>query len=418
MYGQSRIRLHIQTMEHDCDIAIVGGGLNGPALALAAAQVGLRVIVLDATSHKLRKNAKFDGRAYALALASKRLMAAVGVWENVARDAEPMLNIRVSDGRAGVGASSFFMDFDHAELEEGPMGYMVEDRHLRYALQAAMQTSPLIEYRLATRVTGQSTGPEGVTLSLANNQKITTRLLVGADGRQSGTAARAGITYTGWQYGQTALVCAVEHDRPHGGVAHQFFMPAGPMAVLPLSARRSTVVWSEKTDSAAVIKTLDDAAFLDVLRPRFGDFLGDIALTGGRFSYPLGMMIAKSYIAPNVALIGDAAHGVHPIAGQGLNAGLRDVAALIQVLSEAKQRGEDFASQPVLARYQLWRRFDATALAVATDGFNRLFSNDNPILRLGRDLGMGMLNAMPKVRRGILREAAGLTGDLPDLMRE
>ena len=405
-------------MEHDCDIAIVGGGLNGPALALAAAQVGLRVIVLDATSHKPRKNAKFDGRAYALALASKRLMAAVGVWENVAQDAEPMLNIRVSDGHAGVGASPFFMDFDHAELEEGPMGYMVEDRHLRYALQAAMQTSPLIEYRLATRVTGQSTGPEGVTLSLANNQKITTRLLVGADGRQSGTAARAGITYTGWQYGQTALVCAVEHDRPHGGVAHQFFMPAGPMAVLPLSARRSTVVWSEKTDSAAVIKTLDDAAFLDVLRPRFGDFLGDIALTGGRFSYPLGMMIAKSYIAPNVALIGDAAHGVHPIAGQGLNAGLRDVAALIQVLSEAKQRGEDFASQPVLARYQLWRRFDATALAMATDGFNRLFSNDNPILRLGRDLGMGMLNAMPKVRRGILREAAGLTGDLPDLMRE
>ena len=405
-------------MEHDCDIAIVGGGLNGPALALAAAQVGLRVIVLDATSHKPRKNAKFDGRAYALALASKRLMAAVGVWENVTQDAEPMLNIRVSDGHAGVGASPFFMDFDHAELEEGPMGYMVEDRHLRYALQAAMQTSPLIEYRLATRVTGQSTGPEGVTLSLANNQKITTRLLVGADGRQSGTAARAGITYTGWQYGQTALVCAVEHDRPHGGVAHQFFMPAGPMAVLPLSARRSTVVWSEKTDSAAVIKTLDDAAFLDVLRPRFGDFLGDIALTGGRFSYPLGMMIAKSYIAPNVALIGDAAHGVHPIAGQGLNAGLRDVAALIQVLSEAKQRGEDFASQPVLARYQLWRRFDATALAVATDGFNRLFSNDNPSLRLGRDLGMGMINAMPKVRRGILREAAGLTGDLPDLMRE
>ena len=405
-------------MEHDCDIAIVGGGFNGPALALAAAQVGLRVIVLDATSHKPRKNAKFDGRAYALALASKRLMAAVDVWENVAQDAEPMLNIRVSDGHAGVGASPFFMDFDHAELEEGPMGYMVEDRHLRYALQAAMQTSPLIEYRLATRVTGQSTGPEGVTLSLANNQKITTRLLVGADGRQSGTAARAGITYTGWQYGQTALVCAVEHDRPHGGVAHQFFMPAGPMAVLPLSARRSTVVWSEKTDSATVIKTLDDAAFLDVLRPRFGDFLGDIALTGGRFSYPLGMMIAKSYIAPNVALIGDAAHGVHPIAGQGLNAGLRDVAALIQVLSEAKQRGEDFASQPVLARYQLWRRFDATALAVATDGFNRLFSNDNPILRLGRDLGMGMLNAMPKVRRGILREAAGLTGDLPDLMRE
>jgi 2-octaprenyl-6-methoxyphenol hydroxylase len=329
-----------------------------------------------------------------------------------------MLNIRVSDGRAGAGASPFFMDFDHAELEEGPMGHIVEDRHLRYALQAAMQTTPLIDYRIAIRVTAQTTGPEGVILSLANSQKITARLLVGADGRESGTAARAGITYTGWQYGQTALVCAVQHDRPHGGVAHQFFMPAGPLAVLPLSAQRSTVVWSEQTNSATVINKLDDAAFLDVLRPRFGDFLGDIALVGGRFSFPLGMMIAKSYIAPNVALIGDAAHGVHPIAGQGLNAGLFDVATLIQVLSEAKQRGEDFASQPVLARYQQWRRFDATALAMATDGFNRLFSNDNPILRLGRDLGMGVVNALPAVRRGILREAAGLTGELPDLMRE
>lgn len=404
-------------MEHDCDIAIVGGGLNGPTLALAAAQAGLRVIVLDAAPHNPRKNTKFDGRAYALALASKRLMAAVGVWEGIAEHAEPMLHIRVSDGRLGAGASPFFIDFDHAELEEGPMGYMVEDRHLRHALQAAMLATPSIEYRIATRVIAQTTSSKGMTLSLANDQKITARLLVGADGRQSGTAARAGITYTGWQYGQTALVCAVQHGRPHGGVAHQFFMPTGPLAVLPLSAKRSAVVWSEQTDSATLINALDDAAFLDVLRPRFGDFLGDITLVGGRFSYPLEMMIAKSYIAPNVALIGDAAHGVHPIAGQGLNAGLRDVAALIQVLSEAKQRGEDFASQPVLARYQQWRRFDATALAVATDGFNRLFSNDNPILRLGRNLGMGMVNALPGVRRGILREAAGLTGELPELMR-
>ena len=405
-------------MEYDCDIAIVGGGLNGPALALAAAQCGLRVIVLDAAPNIPRKNSKFDGRAYALALASKRLMAAINVWEAVAKTAEPMLNIRVTDGRAGAGASPFFMDFDHAELEEGPMGYMVEDRHLRYALHAEMQATAHIDYRRANRVVAQTTGPTGARLTLADNQQITARLLVGADGRQSGTAARAGITYIGWQYAQTALVCAVEHAQPHGGVAHQFFMPPGPLAILPLLDQRSAVVWSEQTDSAAMINTLDDAAYLDVLRPRFGDFLGDISLVGARFSYPLGMMIAKSYIAPNVVLIGDAAHGVHPIAGQGLNAGLRDVAALIQVVSEAKQRGEDFASQQVLARYQQWRRFDATALAVATDGFNRLFSNDNPILRLGRNLGMGLVNTLPGVRRSILREAAGLTGELPALMRE
>ena len=365
-------------MTQDYDIAIVGGGLNGPTLALAAAQSGLRVVLLDARTDQLRKNSKFDGRAYALALASKRLLTAIEIWDSVADTAEAMLNIRVSDGRVGAGASPFFMDFDHAEIEEGPMGYMVEDRHLRYSLQTAVQKHPEISPHLGVRVISQTDHDAGITLTLDGGDQINARLLVGADGRNSGTATRAGIRYTGWNYDQTALVCAVTHNLPHQGVAHQFFMPPGPLAILPLTSKRSAVVWSEKTDRAAMINSLDDAAYLEVLQPRFGNFLGPIALTGERFSYPLGLRMAQSYIAPRVALVGDAAHGVHPIAGQGLNAGLRDIAALMHVINAARQRGEDFTAAQVLARYQQWRRFDATTLALATDGANKLFSNDNP----------------------------------------
>lgn len=218
-------------------------------------------------------------------------------------------------------------------------------------------------------------------------------------------------------YGQDALVAAIAHERPHGGVAHQFFMPEGPLAILPLRGDRSSIVWTEKSARAARIDALDDSAYLDVLRPRFGDFLGDIALAGRRYTYPLALSLANRFVASRVALAGDAAHAVHPIAGQGLNAGLKDVASLSEVLVEAARRGEDIGQSDVLGRYERWRRFDATALAVATDGFNRLFSNDNPLLRLGRDLGLGLVNAVPPLRRGLIREAAGLSGDRPRLLR-
>ena len=228
---------------------------------------------------------------------------------------------------------------------------------------------------------------------------------------------RAGIKRIGWGYDQTAIVGAVEHDLPHHGIAHQFFMPAGPLAILPLTGNRSSVVWSETPARAAQIMALDDAGFLDALRPAFGSFLGQIRLVGARFTYPLGLTLANSFVAPRVALVGDAAHAVHPIAGQGLNSGLRDVAALAEVLGDARRRGEDIGSAQTLARYQQWRRFDTTTLAVATDTFNRLFSNNNPLLRVARDIGMGLVNAVPALRRSAIREAAGLTGDLPKLMR-
>ena len=398
------------------DILIVGGGLNGPALALALAQSGRSVTVIDALPETVRKDAAFDGRGYALALASVRLLRRIGVWERVEDHAQPMLEIKVSDGRAGEGPSPFFLHFDHAEIEEGPMGHMIEDRYLRRALLDAMDEAEGIT-QVTDSVSAQEVDEWGVTLTLASGERVSGRIVVGCDGRASGTAARAGIRRTGWGYGQTALVAAVAHELPHHGIAHQFFMPPGPLAILPLPGNVSSIVWSESEATAASFAALSDEDFMEVLRPRFGDFLGEISLKGKRFTYPLGLTIANSFVAERLALVGDAAHGMHPIAGQGLNAGLRDVGALAQVVSEAARRGEDFAAPDVLSRYQQWRRFDTATLAAVTDATNRLFSNDNPLLRLGRDLGMGVLGAMPGLRRGFIREAAGLTGDLPELMK-
>ncbi|MDQ2090440.1 UbiH/UbiF/VisC/COQ6 family ubiquinone biosynthesis hydroxylase [Marimonas arenosa] len=403
-------------MTFDSDILIVGGGLNGPALALPLAQKGFSVTVIDALSETVRKNAAFDGRAYALALASKRLLERIGIWARVAEHSQPMLEIKASDGRAGQGPAPFFLHFDAAEIEEGPMGFMLEDRFLRRAFLEAMAGEPRIA-QVEDRVEAQEVDASGVTLTLASGKTLRGRLLVGCDGRQSGTASRAGIKRTGWDYGQTALVCAIEHERPHHGIAHQFFMPHGPLAILPLPGNVSSIVWSETHDVAAEINALSDADYLEVLRPRFGDFLGEIRLKGKRFTYPLNLTIAHAFVADRLALIGDAAHGMHPIAGQGLNAGLRDVGALVDVLDHAVRRGEDFASASVLARYQEWRRFDTQTLAMATDLTNKMFSNDNPLLRLARDFGMGVVNAVPGLRRGFIREAAGLTGELPELMR-
>lgn len=411
------IWLICKDMSFDSDILIVGGGLNGPALALALAQSGRSVTVLDGQSRPVMEGTEFDGRSYALALVSKRLLDAIGVWEKVDHEAEAMRDIKVTDGRAGEGAGPFFMHFDHREIEEGPMGYMVEDRFLRRALLDAMDDEPLITQMYETSVVAQDITATGVTVSLADGATRSAQLLVGADGRSSGTAKRAGIGRTGWGYGQTALVACVAHELPHHGVAHQFFMPPGPLAILPLPGNRCSIVWSETDKRAQEIQALDDDAYLEVLRPRFGDFLGEISLEGKRFTYPLNLTLANSFIAERLALVGDAAHGMHPIAGQGLNAGLRDVGALAEVISDATKRGEDFATELVLQRYQQWRRFDTATLAVATDGFNKLFSNDNPILRVGRDLGMGIVNSIPRLRRGFIREAAGLTGDLPKLLK-
>ena len=408
-HGQSRVLRHIGGM--DFDVIIIGGGLNGPALGLAL--TGLRVAIIDARPAPARTQPGFDGRAYALAAASKRLLSAIGVWDHIADQAQPILQIKASDGAVGIGPAPFFLNFDAAELDGEPMGFMVQDRHLYAAFLATMADR-------VTLISGQTVVAQDshASVTLDHGQTLTARLIVGADGRGSGTAARAGITRTGWGYGQTALVTALHHARPHHGIAHQYFLPNGPLAILPLiGGHHSSIVWSEKSTAATAIQSLDDVAYLAVLRARFGDFLGEITLAGDRFTYPLSLTLANELIRPGLALIGDAAHGVHPIAGQGLNLGLRDVAALAQVILVAHRHGEDIGALDVLRRYERWRRFDNTAMALGMDGVNRLFSNDNPILRGLRDLGMGLISATPALRRGFMRQAAGLSGDLPLLLQ-
>ncbi|MEM7472843.1 MAG: UbiH/UbiF/VisC/COQ6 family ubiquinone biosynthesis hydroxylase [Pseudomonadota bacterium] len=406
----------VRRMKDQYDIIIVGGGLNGTALAIALAQAEFEVALVDSLPVDTRSLESFDGRAYALALASTRALDAIGIWEKIAADAQPMLEIKVTDGRAGEGPAPFFLHFDHAELEEGPMGYLVEDRHLRRAFLQTVDASELITHFAPATVTAQSV-EHGWAEVTADGKTLKSRLLVGCDGRRSSTAARAGIKRSFKDYGQTALVAAIGHERPHGGLAHQFFMPAGPLAILPLTGNRSAIVWAEETARAKALSSMNDADFIKALRPAFGDFLGELHVIGTRYRYPLNLTETDRLVAERVALVGDAAHGIHPIAGQGLNQGLRDASALAEVVADAMRRGEDIGAPDVLKRYAAWRRFDATLLARATDSFNTLFSNDNPSLRTLRDLGLGVVNASPKLRRGFMREAAGLTGDLPRLMQ-
>ncbi|KCV82404.1 UbiH/UbiF/VisC/COQ6 family ubiquinone biosynthesis hydroxylase [Actibacterium atlanticum] len=404
-------------MKHDSDVVIVGGGLNGPALALALAQGGLSVTVVDAQPKGARGNEGFDGRGYALALASQKLLAALNVWPRVADNAQPILEIKVTDGDAERGPSPFVLEFDHAEIEEGPMGFMVEDRFLSRALADALDAESAITQLHGETVVAQEVTSAGVTVTLGSGKTLTAKLIAGCDGRKSGVAERAKIKRSGWDYGQTALVCAVGHEKPHNGIAHQFFMPGGPLAILPLPDNKCSIVWSEERARAEQIAALDDDAYMEALRPVFGDFLGDIHLTGARFTYPLNLTLANEFVAPRIALVGDAAHGVHPIAGQGLNLGMRDVGALAEVLINATRRGEEIGAIDVLERYQTWRRWDATTLALGMDGVNKIFSNDNPLLRGVRDLGLGLVNALPGARRRFIREAAGLNGELPKLMK-
>lgn len=405
-----------ETTKIDADVVIAGGGLNGPVLALALAEAGLRVAVVDPRPAKVRSEAGFDGRAYALALASQRMLEVLGLWPALAGDAQPILRVEAVQGQPGEVPGLMGLAFDAAEIEEGPLGQMVEDRHLYTVLLDSMGASGIVHVD-GRAVTGETAGDGGIAAHLSDGSTLQARLLIGADGRRSGVAARAGIAHRGWDYGQTALVCAVEHERPHHGTARQVFLPGGPLAILPLKGNRSSIVWSERQDHAATIAALDDEAFMAALRPRFGETLGAITLASPRFSYPIGLSLADRYTAPRRALVGDAAHGVHPIAGQGLNLGLRDVAALAEVLIDAMRRGEDIGAASVLGRYQQWRRFDATALALGMDTVNRLFSNDNPVLRMARGLGMGAVQSVPSLRRRFMRQAAGLALDpMPRLL--
>lgn len=392
------------------DVAVIGGGLIGTALAAVLGQAGASVAVIDRLAADRRRAPEFDGRAYAFALGSQRLIERIGLWAALAGDAQEIADIRVGEG----SGSPALVHFDPRSLDEGRVGWVVEDHHLRRALLEAPASG---ETMAPAEVAAVEYGPGAATVTLRDGGTVRARLVVAADGRRSGIARAAGIGRLRWDYRQTGLVAAIEHDRPHQGLAHQSFFPGGPFAVLPLTGARSAIVWSEDVARAEALMALSETAYAAELRTRIGERLGAVRLIGRRWAYPLDLTLAERYCAPRLALVGDAAHGVHPIAGQGMNMGLRDVAALAETAIEAARRGEDIGALPVLERYERWRRFDATAFALGMDALNRLFSNDSGALSMLRQAGLGAVGALAPLRRALMREATGQAGAVPRLLR-
>lgn len=405
----------------DVDVLIVGGGFVGAGLAAALAATPLRVCMVDRADPAAALDATFDGRAFAISASNQRMLDGIGLWPYLAATAAPILDIRVSDG-----PSLLFLHYDHRDVGEGPMGYMVENHHLRRALHDRLADCPGLVNLAPAEVATLERDGAGVAASLTDGRRVRARICVGADGRGSATRAGAGIKLTRWDYGQTGIVCTVRHQLSHQHIAHERFLPAGPFAILPLigdaadggadAANRSSIVWTERAQLAPALMALDDDTFATELRRRFGAFLGDVAVIGPRWSYPLSLQFARQTTATRLVLIGDAAHGMHPIAGQGLNMGLRDVATLAQVLVETHRLGLDIGAAQTLERYARWRRFDNAQMLAATDALNRLFSNDVAPIRLARDLGLAAVDKIPPLKRLFMRHAMGVVGDLPRLL--
>lgn len=383
----------------------------GLTFAIAAARAGLSVALVDRESPATLQAEPFDGRASAIAYSSQRLLDAIGVWRHLADVAEPITDIRISDGE-----SRLFLHFDHRELGAGPMGAMAENRFIRRALFAEAGRVDGLDVHAPARLSTVERGDAFVRATLDTGASIVAPLVVDASGRYSTLRRDAGIAVVDWTYPQIAIVCTVNHERPHGGVAHERFLAAGPFAILPLRGNRSSLVWTERRDLAPAILALDEAEFATEIRQRFGEFLGATTVEGPRWSFPLAVHHAERYSDQRLVLIGDAAHGVHPIAGQGVNLGFRDAAALAEVLIDASRLGLDLGTSPVLERYERWRRFDNTVLIAVTDGLNRLFANDIPLVKLARDLGLAAVNELPALKRFFMSHARGTVGKLPRLL--
>jgi 2-octaprenyl-6-methoxyphenol hydroxylase len=400
-------------MADDFELLIAGGGLNGLVLGIACAGAGLACAVVDRQDPAVMSATSFDGRSSALAYGSQQVLSAVGLWPAIASKAEPILEIRVADDNAPL-----FLHYDHRELgSDAPLGWIVDNQVLRRALLEHARSLPSLTLLAPLEVNAVETAPGAATAAFADGRRMTVRLVAAADGANSPLRRAAGIRTIEWRYGQTAIVTTVRHERPHAGIAVEHFLPSGPFAILPMTSNRSSIVWTEREDLAKRIMVLPDAAFTAELRARFGDFLGLVEPVGPRWSYPVFLMLAERYIDRRLALIGEAAHVIHPIAGQGLNLGIRDVAALAELIVDTRRLGLDIGDNALLERYQAWRRFDAVLLATVTDGLNRLFSNTSAPLRLIRDLGLAAVNRVPPLKRFLMRDAMGITGELPRLVQ-
>ncbi|MEQ8935211.1 MAG: UbiH/UbiF/VisC/COQ6 family ubiquinone biosynthesis hydroxylase [Amphiplicatus sp.] len=413
------------------DAVIVGGGLSGGLAALALARAGIETAVIDAQDPAAMRAAMFDGRTTALAYASARLFRRLGLWDAIKADAEPIRHIVVSDGRARTrlaegAVAPFHLHFDSRELgPDEPLGYIAPNNSIRRAIFDAVENAPMVSLIAPAKVEGARFAAGAASVTLAGGDILSAPLVIAADGKNSSLRGQAGIKVNRWAYKQTGIVATVAHEHPHDGVAQELFLPTGPFAILPMTPNReganlpwrSSLVWTESAEAAPAYLALDDEGFRRQIEYRFGDYLGAIGLAGPRWSYPLSFHLSQRFIAPRLALIGDAARAIHPIAGQGFNLGVKDIAALADVLEDAKGLGLDIGHGSVLENYQRWRRFDSATLALGTDALNRLFSNDIGPLRFARDLGMGAVGAIPPLRRFFMRQAGADLGRLPPLMQ-
>ncbi len=400
------------------DVAIAGGGFAGRTLALVLARLapqGFRVALIDAEAPQAELPQ--DARALALSAATKSLLSVLGLWPALASNAQPILAIEITDSPLNAVLRPYFLGFDD-ELKTGePGATMVEHGDLARVLAAAVAGEDAIDVYAPDTVADYTSDAFGVASRLGSGEAIEARLLVAADGKRSRLRERAGIRCVGWSYPQIGIVTTVAHAKPHHGRAVQHFLPAGPFAILPLKGNRSSIVWTEERARGEATMAASEADFVAELSKRFGHRLGEIVLAGPRQSFPLDLQIARAFVADRLALIGDAAHVVHPLAGQGLNIGMRDVAALGEIIVESARLGLDIGAAPSLERYERWRRFDSAFSAAVMDGLNRLFSNDSVPLRALRDLGLGLVERAPGLKRFLVREAAGTTGNVPRLLK-
>lgn len=397
------------------DVVIAGAGYVGLTLAVSLRQAkpDMRVLVVDAAPDGVWER---DGRASAVAAAAARMLRQLGCWEEIAAEAQPITEMVIADSRTSDPVRPVFLTFGGEAAANEPFAHMVLNRHLTGALRRRAGEMG-IDIMQNTAVETFNVEPSSVVAHLADGIRCRTRVLVAADGIKSRLRDMAGIRTVKWEYGQSGIVCTVAHERPHEGRAEEHFLPAGPFATLPLKGNRSSIVWTERTEDAERLIAADDLVFEHELEQRFGLKLGEIHVEGPRRAWPLGLTLARDFVRPRFALAGDAAHGIHPIAGQGLNLGFKDVAALAQVLVEADRLGEDIGAHDVLCRYERWRRFDTVQMGVTTDILNRLFSNDLAPLRAVRDIGLGLVDRMPGMKNLFIRQAAGLSRAAPRLLQ-
>ena len=397
------------------DIVIAGGGHVGLTLALALRRAvpALGVTLVDAAPPEA---AARDSRASAIAAAGRRMLEGLDVWRQIADSAQPITDMVITDSRTGDAVRPVFLTFDGRSDDGEPFAHMVPNRVMVGALRAAAEAAGA-RIVAPDSVTDFTVTPADVGVRLQGGEALRARLLVAADGVRSRLRELAGIGTASWSYGQSGIVVTVAHERPHGGRAVEHFLPGGPFAILPLKGNYSSLVWSERSDMADRLVAGDASTFQYALEQRFGHQLGAITVVDKPRTFPLGLTLARAFVKPRFALAGDAAHGIHPIAGQGLNLGFRDVAALAETIVEAHRLGLDVGSLAVLERYERWRRFDTFEMGATTDILNRLFSNDNPVVRLVRDVGLGLVDRLPAMKRAFMREAAGEGGELPRLLR-